>query len=176
MPYRVSLSTCDPFGLVELSGVVSWTELGQAFRALYLDPRWAPGADALWDARAVTGFRLTPGEVSPDAPSDAASTMAELASARAGGRAAVVTRDLLVASLARVLAELGPPTGRVVKTFPEVGDALAFLGREAVPEGWEVVASAPPARPTALGEPPLGEPPRPDLPRLGRVREGGSPH
>lgn len=142
MPYRVAHATDDPFGLVELSGPVSWAELREAFHGLYLDPRWTPGAAALWDARAVTGIRFSPGEVSADAPSDASATMAEVASARVGGRTAVVTRDVLLVSLARVLATLGPETGREVGVFQGLAEALAFLGRVALPEGIEGIEGA----------------------------------
>ncbi|HLT46874.1 MAG TPA: hypothetical protein VK002_06560 [Rubricoccaceae bacterium] len=134
MPYRVLLSTSPPLGQIELSGAVSWAEIDAALRALYGDPAWPPGTGVLLDARAVAAVRVTPGEVGPEAPSAAEATMTALAGARAGGRTAVVSRDLLFVSLAVVVGGLGPPTGREVRAFAEVEDALAFLGLAALPE------------------------------------------
>ena len=142
VPHRILLATGEAFSLIELSGVVSWSEIATTLDEFFLHPNRLPNTLTLWDARAVTGLRLSPGDVCPDAPCHASATLAALAPARAGGRAALVSRDVLLVSLARVLPTLGPPTGREVRAFGGVEDAMAFLGRTALPAGMEEVASS----------------------------------
>jgi len=137
MPYRVLFSEADCFGAVELSGAVRWGDLVSAIRALYSHPSWNRDFSVLWDGRAITSLDILPA----DLPSIKA-VLWETAEARAGGRAAVVTRNDEDATMALLLAHMGPPSDRVVGTFDGLEEALAFLGRCSLPEGAQVLASS----------------------------------
>jgi hypothetical protein len=77
--------------------------------------------------------------------------MEALASARSGGRSAVVARGETEAALARTMAGLGPPTAREVGVFYGLVEALRSLGRHTLPAGMPVLAESPRFRLRAAG-------------------------
>ena len=135
MPFRVLHFEGEAFAVVELSGVVRWPEVAGALRTLYLHPRWVPGSDVIWDATALTSV-----DIAPDDLADVRAAFEEVAAARAGGRTAFLASVGGHDELWALLPRLGPPSTRRVEVFHRRADALAYLGRTAMPEGGVVAA------------------------------------
>jgi len=137
MPYRVLLSKKEGLGVVELSGEVDWGDLGAAMRTLYGHPDWEPGFSTLWDARAITSFHVFP----EDFPAVQASFEAAARARGEGGASAIAAREGDEA-LWVLFPKLGPPTRRRVGVFTQLEEALAFVGRAALPENAALVATS----------------------------------
>lgn len=150
MSYHVTFAPREAFATVALSGRVSWNDLAAALCLLFSHPAWHPSCSVLWDTRAIRALQVAP----TDLPA-ARGLMEALASARAGGRSAVLVENAREATLAATLADLGPPTRREVQTFEQEADALRFLGRRSMPEQMEIVGSSDAALVCCAQPPPL---------------------
>lgn len=138
MPYRVLLSSADPFAVVELLGAVRWADVAAALRGLYLHPVFERGAPVLWDWGRITSLDIAPGDLP-----DVLRAFEEVAVARDGGRTAFLTGPgNSEAEVWALFPRLGPPSTRRVAVFHRRADALGFLGREAMPEEMAEVAAS----------------------------------
>lgn len=119
MPVALSFRAPQTF-LIEASGTVTYDEVTHVVETLLSDPRLADGADAITDARKVTGvlsaseLRLVAGRAK------------ELR--RAGLRAnAIVTPDGFVYGVARMFSALAELVGARAGVFKTLDEAEAWI-------------------------------------------------
>ena len=129
MPSRVLHYEGAALAAVELSGAVTWPDIAAALRALYLHPAFERGSAVLWDVTGVTTV-----DVPPETLADARAAFEEVAEARAGGRTAFLVAPGEEGELWALFPRLGPSSSRRVEAFHGRAEALAFLGRVAMPE------------------------------------------
>ena len=134
MPSRIFLTPTGDLGVVEIAGDVAWPDLAAAARTLYSHPAWRPDSSVFWDLSGITAVDIQPA----DLPVIKA-FVTGVAEARAAGRSALHVRHEPDAMLAVLFDQMGPPSERLLKTFYDRANALAFLGLDALPEGLEEV-------------------------------------
>lgn len=129
MPVRVQLATADGFALGTLLGDVTWAEIAAAMRALYGRSESTPHDYVLWDGRRITTLTVSP----EDLP-EIQRLRDELKAGFDGGKTAAVMVRGPDQTLARLFGSQVRKTRRQHRVFASMDDALAFLGRESLPE------------------------------------------
>ena len=111
-------------GVVTLSGAVDGRGLLLAMADVFLDPRWEPGFDVVWDGRAIRELDLVPADLVR------VRKMTTQVRDRMGpGRAAILVRGELDEMAAALLEKRsGKLPERTVRTFRQAAEAAAWLG------------------------------------------------
>lgn len=132
MSYRYVIDPDRRLALVTVSGSVDGTVFAEATRALYMDPAWGPGFDAIWDLTAVRQIVVEWEELQGLAAMDR--QHAELAGD--GRDIAVVARDLdeVVVEAYAHLSQGGPRRSLVCHSMQEAWDLLAGGADQVAPE------------------------------------------
>lgn len=118
-------------------GTVTGDEMLALITAVHDDPHWRSGFDAIWDCSRVHAHIVDIGEVAPLVDEEAAS---------GHGRDALVESPRLAEiALAQLLAAFSRRRGKHVTVHTSVDDALAALGRDALPAPLDALRVVDPA-------------------------------
>jgi hypothetical protein len=139
MPYRWSVDPVARRGRALFDGSVAGADVAAALDAIYADPRWAPGFDALWDCSGVREVTILPQDVAA-----IAARVRALAGRMGPGRAAIVVPGDMNRLVALLILRLTRNPQRARRVFGALDEAAAWLD-----EGPPVGAVA-----DALAEPP----------------------
>ena len=126
MAFHVHISPADALGVVTFLDAVTGADLAGALDALYADPRWRPGFDALWDFGRMSTLVLDPDDLKALVALD----FAYEAVGGVGRDAIVVTTDL-DRSLAALFEHLSKETPRPNRVFASVEAARTWLAAPA---------------------------------------------
>jgi len=110
-------------GVASLTGRVTADVFCNAMHALYGDPEWRPGMQALWDLRFIDQLIIVPEDIS-----DILAVVDSLRDVLGTGNAAFVTSQEPVHSVARLLVLHSQVPQRDRRVFRDIGDALDWLG------------------------------------------------
>ena len=124
-PFAYVVDPGEAIAYARMWGVVSGADMLQLARAVHADPLWECGFDAVWDCSAVRAHVVAPGDVDPIVREAAASGQGRdvLVQSRADGDGAI----------AQMLAAFCRRSGKAMTVHATLSDALAALGREALP-------------------------------------------
>ena len=125
IPADVQVHPMERLAVVEMFGVVSGPMIVAAAARVQADPEWEAGFDVVWNCGAVLAHDILPADVEPI-------VAAEVASGDG--------RDVLVCSpaygdraISEMLAVMCRRRGKAMTVHGSVGEALAALGRDALP-------------------------------------------
>lgn len=130
MAHTHRIDTSRRVATLTFTGTVTGHDLVSALFALYEDPAWAPGYDAIWDFRVITELLLEEGDLKNLVALDH-----ELDDVAGHGRDVVVVSrelDLFVGKLFLRLSKDTPRPNHLVTTMDE---ALVWLNGEAPSSG-----------------------------------------
>lgn len=124
-PSFVAVDPSERLALVVFEGVVSGPMILAAADHIHADPAWEDGFDVVWNCGAVLAHDILPDDVVPIVDAEVGS---------GGGR------DVLVCSpsfgdraISEMLAAMCRRRGKTMTVHASLGEALAALGRDALP-------------------------------------------
>lgn len=127
-PFVYVVDPDETLAYARMWGVVTGGDMLRLVQAVHRDPLWVYGFDAVWDCSAVRAHVVAPEDVEPIVREEVASGTG---------------RDVLVrsanpddAAISQMLAAFCRRRGKAMTVHGSLPDALAALGREALPEAF----------------------------------------
>lgn len=109
-------------------GVVTGADMLRLAQAVHADARWEQGFDAIWDCTDVRAHVVAPEDVDP--------IVREAAASGNGRDVLVQSRSEGDGAISQMIAAFCRRGGKAMTVHGSLADALAALGREALPEAF----------------------------------------
>lgn len=127
IPVRVVVYSAERLAVAEFRGVVSGPMILAVADHIHADPAWEAGFDVLWNCAAVVVHDILPVHVKPIVDAEVGS---------GDGRDVLVCSPTLGdRAVSEMLAAMCRRRGKSMTVHTTLADALAALGRDALPPG-----------------------------------------
>lgn len=125
----MAVASSERLAVVEMFGIVSGPMILAAADRIHADPEWEDGFDVVWNCRAVHAHDVLPEDVRPIVDAEVESGDG---------------RDVLICSqtsgdraISEMLAAMCRRRGKSMTVYATLDEALAALGRDALPQAFD---------------------------------------